>query len=229
MNDSGMCTTLRGVQVLDSVSVIGEFVTKMTDEVRDAWSEIPVDDAQELSPGIYQAAAEFRDCSSRFRETVRGKIESFKSAERRLTRLQDACTRLQILGKAAADAPCTDSEEGMKAVLALEAFVRNTQATANITEARQERDKELRDIKALMQASSLHRFMFCVPTCPICMQEQADQMLPCGHTYCQACVEDIARQSYTPSIGNRNGNSQITCGMCRAVCGVAQVRRIFTN
>lgn len=218
-----MCTTLRGVQVLDSMSVVGELVDNMTQEVKESW---PSMSTAEASPESKEAAAHFMNASIKHKQLLKEKVTLLKDLQTRITNIETGVDKLRDLTKAVSEAPCKDSEEGLNAVLALEAFVKSTTLTSDVKPIMGKLDSVLVDIKVLMEASSLHRFMFSVPTCPICMQDQCKQMLPCGHTFCHVCVDDISRQS---SGSRRQRELVVTCPMCRNTSSLNSVRNIFID
>ena len=216
-----MCTTLKRVHVLESLSLTSDLLTAMTAETRAAW------DSLEGHPdeAVCAVGGEFKEASVKYRKALKESIEAFKRAESELVSAEEGTDRLRNMATMVSQLPGTDSKEGMDAVFALQAFAKSELGRADVQRIKEERDRCLCNLKVLSEASNLHRFIFAVPVCPICMNSQANMMLPCGHTYCKGCLDEITRQSSQAMAAQPS----VTCAMCRCQAQLSQARSIYTE
>ena len=211
-----MCTTLKRVHVLESLSIMSDMLGTMTNDIKGAWESLEGDPDE----GVQAASAEFREATVRFRKALKEGVDQFKRSEEALVRAGEGVDRLRSLAGMVSQVPGTDSQEGMEAVMALQSFAKAEMGRSQVQKLKEERDRCLCNLKVLAESSNLHRFIFAVPICPICMNSQANMMLPCGHTYCKSCLDEITRQS---------SQTSITCAMCRGQCSLTQARSIYTD
>lgn len=216
-----MCTTLKRVHVLESLSIISDMLGSMTSDIKGAWESLEGD----TDDGVKAAGAEFREATIRFRKALKEGVEKFKRSEEALTRANEGVERLRSLAGMVSQVPGTDTQEGMQAVMALQTFANAEMGRSQVQQLKEERDRCLCNLKALAESSNLHRFIFAIPVCPICMNSQANMMLPCGHTYCKNCLDEITRQSTQ----SHAAPPSVTCAMCRGQCTLSHARSIYTD